>query len=190
MGLGARAGDKAGGLPAGFKQRLALAAATLHAPRILLLDEPTSGVDVISRRTFWTLTRELAGQGVTVLVTTHHLDEAEHCDRLALIAAGRLLALGSPAELRGSVGGGLVEVAVDRPLAALRVARGIPGVRQVTPYGARLHLLVDGAMPAQTIAEALARAGHPVQSAVQVPLSMEDVFAAIVERTTTLAEAA
>ena len=177
-------------LPGGWKQRLALAAAIMHRPRIVLLDEPTSGVDPLSRRVFWELIFQLAADGVTVLVTTHHLDEAERCDRLALIAAGRLVALGTPAELRASVAGRVVEVTVPEPLAALRAARGAPGARQATLYGARLHVLLEEGADEKALAAHLAGAGHVASAIAPVALPMEDVFAALVERAITSARGA
>lgn len=182
VGLRGQESARAGSLPGGWKQRLALAAAILHRPRIVMLDEPTSGVDPLSRRAFWDLIHQLARTGVAVLVTTHYMDEAERCDRIALIARGRLLALGSPAELRTGVGGHMVEVDVPAPLAALRVARGAPGVREATLFGARLHILLDTAAAVEPFRQHLAAAGHRVETVVPVPLSMEDVFTALVER--------
>ncbi len=178
VGLDARETTSTGDLPGGLKQRLALASAILHEPRILLLDEPTSGVDPVSRRQFWDLIFELAGTGVTVLVTTHYMDEAERCGRLAMIDRGRLLALGAPDELRQTVGGRLVEVTVDAPIPALRIVRDLPGVRQGTLYGARLHVLLDD-IDDSALHAALVQAGHPVRRITEVPLAMEDVFAAL-----------
>ncbi|NIP57625.1 MAG: ATP-binding cassette domain-containing protein, partial [Gemmatimonadetes bacterium] len=135
VGLEGREGVMTSALSGGWKQRLALAAAILHEPEILFLDEPTSGVDPVSRRQFWDLIFELAGRGVTVLVTTHYMDEAERCERVALLNAGRLVGLGSPEALRRSVAGRMVEMEVDRPVAALRVLHGLPEVRQATLQG-------------------------------------------------------
>lgn len=167
-------------LSGGWKQRLALACAILHRPSVVLLDEPTSGVDPLSRRQFWDLIFQLAGSGVTVLVTTHYMDEAERCARVALLVAGRLVAIGTPGELRDAVDGLMVEIAVPNPLAALRVARDVPGVIQCTLYGARLHaLLREGAEVA--LRAALESAGHRIDALVPVPMTMEDVFAAHIE---------
>ena len=185
VGLLGREAMRTAALPGGWKQRLALAAAILHRPRILMLDEPTSGVDPLSRRAFWDLIYQLARTGVTVLVTTHYMDEAERCDRVALIARGRLLALGSPAELRTEVGGHMVEVDVAAPLAALRAARIAQGVRAATLFGARLHVLLDAGAAVEPLRQHLAAAGHWAESVRPVPLSMEDVFTALVERAET-----
>jgi ABC-2 type transport system ATP-binding protein len=173
---------RTGDLSGGWKQRLALAAAILHRPRILLLDEPTSGVDPLSRRLFWDLIFELAADGVTVLVTTHYMDEAERCDRVALLNRGRLVAVGSPAELRSAVSGRMVEVSVDRALAAARVARGVPGVLSCTLYGAKLHVLLSPGTE-DALQTALEEAGQQVESIVPVPMTMEDLFAALIEGT-------
>ena len=183
-GLAGREGVRAGALSGGWKQRLALAAAIVHRPRIVLLDEPTSGVDPLSRRRFWDLIFALAGSGVTILVTTHYMDEAERCDRVALIARGQLLALGTPDELRARVAGRMVEATVGDPFAALRTARTVPGVLQATLHGTRLRALLDAepGVP-DALRAGLAAAGHPVATLRPVPLSMDDVFAALVERT-------
>ena len=182
VGLLDREAMRTGALPGGWKQRLALAAAILHRPRIIMLDEPTSGVDPLSRRAFWDLIYHLARTGVTVLLTTHYMDEAERCDRIALIARGRLLALGSPVELRQEVAGHMVEVNVRAPLPALRAARSAPGVREATLFGARIHVLLDTAAAVEPFRQHLAAAGHPVETVVPVSLSMEDVFTTLVER--------
>lgn len=182
VGLAGRGSARVGSLSGGWKQRLALAAAIMHRPRVVMLDEPTSGVDPLSRRLFWDLIFQLAASGVTALVTTHYMDEAERCDRIALIAGGRLLALGSPAELRERVGGRMVELATADPFGALRAARGVAGVRQATLRGAQLRVLLDERTGDETLLRSrLADAGYPVAAAVAVALSMEDVFTALVE---------
>jgi ABC-2 type transport system ATP-binding protein len=184
VGLDTRASALAGDLPGGHRQRLALAAAVLHRPRILLLDEPTSGVDPLSRRKFWDLIFEMAGQGVTVLVTTHYMDEAERCHRVAILEGGQMIATGAPDELRTAVGGRMVEVAVPRTVAALRAAREAPHVRQVTLHGAALHVLLseesDTAVAA--LRDHLLRAGHEPGTIAPASLTMEDVFAALVDQ--------
>jgi ABC-2 type transport system ATP-binding protein len=182
VGLAGREGIRAGALSGGWKQRLALAAAIVHRPRIVMLDEPTSGVDPLSRRLFWDLIFALAASGVTILVTTHYMDEAERCDRVALIAHGRLLALGTPDELRSEVRGGMIEVTVTDPFAALRLTRELPEVLQATLYGAKLRALLDDAADSNALRTRLEAAGLSVQSLRPVSLSMEDVFAALVER--------
>jgi ABC-2 type transport system ATP-binding protein len=182
VGLGGAGGLRARDLPGGLKQRLALACAIQHRPRILFLDEPTSGVDPLSRREFWDLIFRLAATGVSVLVTTHYMDEAERCDRLAVIDGGRIVAAGTPAELRAGVAGHMVEVAVAQPVAALKEVRAAPGVLQSTLFGSRLHVLLADPDPAALRAH-LERAGQTVQAITPVPLNMEDVFAALIEGT-------
>ncbi len=166
-------------LSGGWKQRLALAAAIMHHPEVLLLDEPTSGVDPLSRRQFWDLIFAFADAGVTVLITTHYMDEAERCQRIALLRAGRIRAVGTPAELRRRVAGKLVEVEVEDRMGGLRAARRIPGVRLASLRGSRLHILVDDAVELE-LERGLREQGHPPVSVAHVPLGMEDVFMALV----------
>jgi len=169
-------------LSGGVKQRLALACAVLHEPEVLFLDEPTAGVDPLSRRRFWELIYSLSDRGVTVFVTTHYMDEAEHCHTLGLLYYGRLIALGSPRELRaGMRAGEMLELECDQPIAALALFRGEPGMR-TSFFGDRLHLLVDDAAAARPdILARLEQAGHRVHRAEPVPLGIEDVFLAFVE---------
>ncbi|HYG66884.1 MAG TPA: ABC transporter ATP-binding protein, partial [Anaeromyxobacteraceae bacterium] len=145
-----------GALPGGIRQRLALACAILHEPRVVFLDEPTAGVDPVARRAFWRLIRELSRRGTTVFVTTHYLDEAEYCARIGLMVDGRLVALDTPAGLKRTWVPENVLVARGTALAgAAEALRGQPGVRAVEPFGAGLHLRVE---PGRWTAEALARA--------------------------------
>jgi ABC-2 type transport system ATP-binding protein len=171
-------------LPGGWKQRLALACAVLHEPQVVFLDEPTGGVDPVSRRRFWQLIDEMAGRGVTLVVTTHYLDEAERCDRIALMHAGRLAALGSVAELkRVFAGRALLEVACPRPLEALEVLEREEGVLEVAVFGTRLHVVVAEAEEGQRrVLQALARAGLQPASAERIVPSLEDVFIHCIER--------
>ncbi len=168
----------AGDLPGGWKQRLALACAILHRPRVVFLDEPTGGVDPISRRRFWGLIDSMAAEGITVIVTTHALDEAEHCGRIALMHAGRLVALGTVQELKEVFAGrAVLEVRCPRPLEAQERLEGLAGVHEVSVFGASLHVVVgDVEEGRRRIAEALERDGNvPVQVERTVP-SLEDVF--------------
>jgi ABC-2 type transport system ATP-binding protein len=169
-------------LSGGFKQRLALACAVLHEPEVIFLDEPTAGVDPLSRRHFWELIDRLSEQGVTVLVTTHYMDEAEHCHRLGLLYAGRLIALDSPEALRaGMRAGEMLELACDQPIAALSIFREEGSIR-ASLFGDRLHLLVDDAEVAKpAIVARLEREGHRVERVERVPLSIEDVFITFIE---------
>ena len=150
-GLEGREDALAADLSGGWKQRLALGCAVLHEPAILFLDEPTSGVDPASRRRFWDLIYALAGDGVCVVITTHYMDEAEYCNRIALIDGGRLVALGSPSELkRSAIRGEILLVEGDDPGAMLEALEARAGARDVAPFGSSLHIVVDdaGARPA------------------------------------------
>ena len=183
-GLIGRERVRTGALSGGWKQRLALGCAVLHEPRVLFLDEPTSGVDPISRRAFWDLIYELSERGVTVFVTTHYLDEAEHCHRLGLIYNGRLIAQGSPANLRTELRGGqLLEVVCPAPLRALRQLQGMDGVLSAGLFGDRVHVVVDDTkrMVAAIGAE-LARDGHAAQRITPIAVSLEDLFVTLIER--------
>jgi ABC-2 type transport system ATP-binding protein len=170
-------------LAGGWRQRLALGAAILHEPRILFLDEPTSGVDPVSRRSFWELIRGLARDGVTVFVTTHYMDEAEYCDRLALIYRGRLIALGTPDRLRReAMRDAVLEVEVDRPVEALERLERLAVVREAALFGVALHAVVaDPAGAAPLIGAALAEAGIRVARIERIEPSLEDVFVALIE---------
>ena len=182
-GLEERAGSLARELSAGWKQRLALGCAVVHEPRILFLDEPTSGVDPLSRRAFWELIYTVAGEGVTVFVTTHVMDEAEHCDRLGMIYGGRLIALGSPAKLKeGHAGGVLLEVRANPLMKALETAGGAPGVREVAVFGSGLHVTVADDGGAATLRSALEAAGVRVDAIAPITPTLEDVFVSLVER--------
>ncbi|MFY9268922.1 MAG: ATP-binding cassette domain-containing protein [Candidatus Manganitrophaceae bacterium] len=169
-------------LSGGMKQRLALACAILHEPEVVFLDEPTAGVDPVSRRRFWELIYRLSDQGVTVFVTTHYMDEAEHCHTLGLLYNGSLIALGSPDELRsGMRAGEMLEMECDQPISALALFQGMEGVRP-SFFGDRLHLLVDDAEAARPwIIERLQREGHQVRRVERAPLTIEDVFIAMIE---------
>ncbi|MHB8836387.1 MAG: ATP-binding cassette domain-containing protein [Candidatus Methylomirabilia bacterium] len=179
-----RAGSLTRELSTGWRQRLALGCAVVHEPQILFLDEPTSGVDPLSRRNFWDLIYTVAGQGVTVFVTTHYMDEAEHCDRLGMIYGGRLVALGSPRELKGAHReGALLEVRADPLMQALAVAGGVPGVREAAVFGSGLHVTVDDDEAAGPLRGALEGAGVRVSGIAPIRPTLEDVFVSLVERT-------
>jgi ABC-2 type transport system ATP-binding protein len=170
-------------LAGGWRQRLALGAAILHEPRILFLDEPTSGVDPISRRKFWELIRTLARQAVTIFVTTHYMDEAEYCDRLALIYRGRLIALGTPEQLkREHMLEDVLEVEVHRPVEALEVLGNLPAVREAALFGVLLHAVTaDAATAIPAIRSAFDRAAIPVTRIEKILPSLEDVFVSLIE---------
>ena len=167
-----------GELPGGWKQRLALACAVLHEPRVVFLDEPTSGVDPISRRRFWRLIDEMAGAGVTVFVTTHYLDEAEYCHRLALIHAGRLVALGTVSELKQVFAGDAVlEVIAPRPGEALEAIGLQPWALETSVFGTRVHVIVkDAEEGRRRIEELLSTQGNPPTAVERILPSLEDVF--------------
>ncbi len=170
-------------LGGGLKQRLALACAVLHQPPILFLDEPTSGVDPLSRRRFWGLINAMAEGGVTVFVTTHYMQEAEYCDRVAMIYRGRLIALGTPAQLKAqSIAGQIVDVRCHRPQAARKAVAALPEVREVSLFGAGLHVVTDDAAAAAAAIEGALRAqGIAAERIETVPPGMEDVFVALIE---------
>jgi ABC-2 type transport system ATP-binding protein len=169
-----------GELSLGWKQRLALGCAVLHEPPILFLDEPTSGVDPISRRTFWDLIYAMADRGTTVFVTTHYMEEAEYCHRLALMNRGRLIALDSPAGLRAERRAPLLEISACQGSAPLVEAlRGAPGVIEVGMYGRAAHVTVrDAAAARAALPGWLAARGIVCGEIAEVTPSLEDVFVA------------
>ena len=182
-GLEGRSGSLARELSVGWKQRLALGCAVVHEPRILFLDEPTSGVDPLSRRSFWELIYSVAGEGVTVFVTTHAMDEAEHCDRLGMIYGGRLVALGSPRRLKEAhVSGVLLEVRAEPLMRALEAAGSAPGVSEVAVFGAGLHVTVAAEDAVAALRGALEAAGVRVDAVAPIRPTLEDVFVSLVER--------
>ncbi len=171
-------------LSAGWRQRLALGCAILHEPPIVFLDEPTGGVDPLSRRRFWLLIDQLADEGITILVTTHYLDEAEHCHRIAVIDAGRLAAMGTVAELKQLLAGRpIVEVRAGEPVAAMRALEAMPEVEKTSMFGTTVHavLRAAGAAPGHLVGR-LQEAGVAVSSCEVVEPSLEDVFLDLVER--------
>jgi ABC-2 type transport system ATP-binding protein len=184
-GLGGREDALVATLSGGWKQRLALGCAVLHQPSILFLDEPTSGVEPTSRRRFWDLIYRLSEDGVTVLITTHYMDEAEYCNRIALINQGRLIALGSPGELkRDAVRGNLFLVDCDDPGALLAALQTAPDVSDVAPFGASLHLLLDRAeADIPRIEQFLAARGLGWTAIEAINPTLEDVFVQLVKRT-------
>jgi ABC-2 type transport system ATP-binding protein len=170
-------------LPGGLKQRLALACAVLHEPPILFLDEPTSGVDPAARREFWDLIYRLAEAGRTVFVTTHYMDEAEYCGRLALMDAGRVIALDSPDGLRrGLAGEHFIQLEVSDVLQAVRATADLPGVRDAAIFGGGIRLRVaDPEQAARQLPPLLASRGIAVLDIGQVEPGIEDVFVLKVE---------
>jgi ABC-2 type transport system ATP-binding protein len=171
-------------LPGGWRQRLALGCAILHEPRIVFLDEPTGGVDPLSRRRFWDLIGGLSRQGVTVLVTTHYLDEAEHCHRIAIIQAGKLAALGTATELKQVFASRpIVEIHASQPVKAMAILDQHAHVEKTSLFGTAVHaVLKDTVTDPSSLAAALRAEGIDVTSIGAVTPSLEDVFLDVVER--------
>ncbi len=178
-GLHALLGQRAGTMSGGQRQRLALAGATLHEPELLLLDEPTSAVDPQSRRDFWESLFTLVERGVTILVSTHYMDEAERCHRLAILAEGRLVAEGEPKRLMADIPASVVEIEAGDIAAARTALQADGAVRSVAQLGTRLHALLDPAVaePAARVSARL-RDGAVAAEVAQVHASLEDVFVA------------
>jgi ABC-2 type transport system ATP-binding protein len=183
-GLRGRERTLTGELSGGWRQRLALGCAILHEPPVVFLDEPTGGVDPLSRRQFWRLIDELSSKGVAVLVTTHYLDEAEHCDRVAIIQAGKLAALGSVQELKAAFASRpILEIRAAQPVDAMKTLDGMPEVEKTSIFGTAVHaVLRSPATAPATIADRLAAAGLAVAECTVVPPSLEDVFLDVAER--------
>jgi ABC-2 type transport system ATP-binding protein len=179
--LGAFRDRLADQLSGGMKQKLALACTLVHEPKIILLDEPTTGVDPVSRREFWKLLSEFLSQGITILMATPYLDEAERCSRVALLHEGQLLALDTPGALRASLKGDVMEVIADDRDRATQVAEKLPGVVEVQLFGERSHVRLEPGSPFSDpvrLAAELKRAGVEPESVRRVPTSLEDVFIA------------
>jgi ABC-2 type transport system ATP-binding protein len=183
-GLAGRDADLVATLSGGWRQRLALGAAVMHHPDLLLLDEPTSGVDPLSRREFWELIYRFADAGTTIMVTTHYMDEAEHCDRLAFIYGGRIVAEGTPSEIkRTHLQGELLSVHCEEWMRALDVVHASPLVREAALYGTAIHALVASAREAGPALRAdLEAAGIGVREITAMAPTLEDVFVALVDR--------
>jgi ABC-2 type transport system ATP-binding protein len=163
-------------LSGGMKQKLALACTLVHEPPVLVLDEPTTGVDPVSRREFWKLLAEFLGQGLTILMATPYLDEAERCGRVALIASGRVLALDEPGRLQAATPGRLIEVVAEPPRRALEVARQHAGADRVQLFGDRLHVRVAVESDFLPVEAALVAAGITVTTWRPMVPTLEDVF--------------
>jgi ABC-2 type transport system ATP-binding protein len=182
-GLTERRGALTGVLSGGWKQRLALGCAILHNPPVLFLDEPTSGVDPIARLTFWALIREMARAGHTIFVSTHYMDEAEYCYRLALMYRGRVIALGTPDKLRAGLDARtLLRLDTLDPLETMMALEQLPGVHDVAVFGGGLHVTVeekDSGMAA--IRARLTERNIPISRLEKISPSLEDVFVALIE---------
>jgi ABC-2 type transport system ATP-binding protein len=182
-GLQGREHSRTSELAGGWRQRLALGCAILHQPPIVFLDEPTGGVDPLSRRRFWELISALSKTGTTVLVTTHYLDEAEHCHRLAIIHAGRLAALGSAARLKERFASRpIIEIQSPDPVAVMNALGSMPQVEKTSLFGTAVHAVMrNGDVDATMLTEALTARGHDIASLTRVSASLEDVFLDVVE---------
>ncbi|UCG86625.1 MAG: ABC transporter ATP-binding protein [Gemmatimonadota bacterium] len=182
-GLGNERGRLTAELPLGFKQRLALGCAVIHEPPILFLDEPTSGVDPVARRGFWDLIYEFAEAGTTVFVSTHHMEEAEYCHRLALMNRARLIAMDRPAVLKQLLDEPILRLETDNAPEAVEVLRGTPGVVDAAMFGRAVHITVtDESNAPDAVRTTLAAAGRTCESLQRVVPSLEDVFVSLVRR--------
>jgi ABC-2 type transport system ATP-binding protein len=183
-GLEGREVQLVGSLPQGWKQRVAFGAAILHEPSILFLDEPTSGVDPLARRSFWTMINRLADAGTAILVTTHYLEEAEQCNRLGFMVAGELVTEGSPSAIKAAQSGHLLEFIVDQPQRAMDLLKSDNERWRVSLFGERLHIITedDAATGEQKYRQELEAKGVHVISVREGRFSLEDVFISTVEK--------
>jgi drug efflux transport system ATP-binding protein len=183
-GLAGRENTKARDLAGGWRQRLALGCAILHEPRIVFLDEPTGGVDPVSRRQFWRLIEDLSRRGVTILVTTHYLDEAEHCHRIAIISAGKMAALGTSHDLKQIFADRpIIEIHSSRPVDVMRALEQMKEVEKTTIFGTAVHAVFrPGHADITELRDRLARLGLDVSAIDRVMPSLEDVFLDVVEK--------
>ena len=169
-------------LSGGWKQRLALGCSIIHEPEILLLDEPTGGVDPIARRQFWDIIYNLSRQGVTILVTTHYMDEAEHCSNIGFLYYGNVLCLDTPRNLKNKViQGDILQIKTDQTLKAIETLKRHEKVREASVYGAGIHALVEEGLSHDDLTAYLTAAGLQVRSLKKVQPSLEDVFVFLVE---------
>jgi drug efflux transport system ATP-binding protein len=182
-GLSGREKTRTTDLAGGWRQRLALGCAILHEPRIVFLDEPTGGVDPVSRRRFWRLIEEMSRSGVTILVTTHYLDEAEHCHRIAIVNAGKLAAMGTSRQLKEVFAQRpILEIHSHRPVDVMRALEDMPEVEKTTVFGTAVHAVLK--MPAadvEALTERLNARGLDIAGIDRVMPSLEDVFLDVVE---------
>jgi ABC-2 type transport system ATP-binding protein len=175
-GLGPFHGRLAGALSGGMKQKLSLCCALIHRPPLLLLDEPTFGVDPISRRDLWLIIHEMVASGTTVVASTAYLDEAERCDRVLLLHEGRQLGLDAPQRLQASLAERVFRVVTAEPAAALTALRGAPGIRSATRFGETIHVTMTSPVGMGVLESALARAGLTGIVPIPTDASLEDVF--------------
>jgi ABC-2 type transport system ATP-binding protein len=182
-GLGGQADLLTRQLPGGWKQRVAFGAAVMHEPRVIFLDEPTSGVDPLARRVMWRMINELADQGAAILVVTHYLEEAEQCNRLGFMVAGEIIAQGSPREIKSQMRGRLIEVEIESGAAeqAMRALRQRYGAGRVSLFGDRLHLTVPAETTVDDVLRVLGDGRIAAKQAAEVEFSLEDVFISLIE---------
>ena len=182
-GLTGREATKAKDLAGGWRQRLALGCAILHSPKVVFLDEPTGGVDPISRRRFWRLIEDMSRQGVTILVTTHYLDEAEHCHRIAIMNAGKMAAIGTSRDLKQIFASRpIIEIHSARPVEVMRALEDMPEIQKTTVFGTAVHAVLR--TPDETLEALSARLkdrGLSIDGIDRVTPSLEDVFLDVVE---------
>ena len=182
LGLGDLKGEWAGDLPVGWRQRLALATAIVHRPQLLFLDEPTSGVDPTARRDFWDLIYEFVSEGVTAFVTTHYMDEAEYCGRVGIMSAGRLLAMGTPSELKKeALPGSAWDIVAEPLLPALGILEKTPGVLRAGLAGDHLRAVTEPGIRKADLQRALEALGRDNIQITRTEPTLEDVFLALAE---------
>ena len=183
-GLASQRGSLAMDLPGGLRQRLALACAVIHRPPVLFLDEPTAGVDPISRREFWDLIRTMAAAGTAILVTTHYMDEAEQCHTLAFIYQGRIIANGPPARLKANLKGCLLEIQVppDALVPTLKTLQAYPDASEVAMFGTSLHVTLGSREAVPALCAFLESKGTVEAEVETIVPSLEDVFVSLVTR--------
>jgi len=170
-------------LSGGMRQKLALACTLIHTPRLIFLDEPTTGVDPVSRRDFWTILSSLLRSGITIVMSTPYMDEAERCTRVGLLSEGRLLAADTPQAVKGLMRGTVVEVVCPEIRRAYAVLKSLPGIREVQLFGDRLNVVVDAPGTAIPLMEStLSRQGIPVLQTRALPPSLENVFISVTDR--------
>jgi ABC-type multidrug transport system ATPase subunit len=174
-------------LSGGWRQRLAMACSLMHKPTVLFLDEPTAGIDPVARRELWDLLFEFAGEGMTLFVTTHYMDEAERCDHVGYIYMSKLIVCGEPDELKkmpevSPAGTRRLDVTCDHVTTALQAMRGVPGVKSATVFGQSMHLLVDESVSSAEIEEKLASVGIGYAEIREIGPSLEDVFVTLSEK--------
>ena len=183
-GLEGKGDVSTGSLPGGWKQRVAFGAAIMHEPRVLFLDEPTSGVDPIARRAFWRMINKLADRGTAILITTHYLEEAEQCNRLGFMVAGELVAEGTPTSVKKEQGGRVMEVIASDPQKSLNILKNKLERWRVSLFGDRIHVIVDGEPEVEkaNIERTLNSGGIQLLKAYPQNYSLEDVFLVIIEK--------